>query len=370
MDGASQDAVATFQPSLAVVIGVLCIMFFFTFILLVYAKFCHRRGGSIDRDSPNNFVLVRSGSRYSGIDESVIQSLPFFRFSSLKGSKEGLECAVCLSKFEDIEVLRLLPKCKHAFHINCVDKWLEKHSSCPLCRAKVSADDPTVFTYSNSMRFLANQSDLRENLDSNFDTNLELFIQREESRPNSSRFSIGSSFRKVEKADEKSLIREEDEEDGVFDKYNHRIIMSNDVVNGRWSSVSSSDLMFLSSEMLNDVTSNRFSSSGRIMKIKEEMEMKRLFGTRNSGPSTSDSEAISGENGTSIVNSGERRSVSEITSFSRFRNSGTKGAVSNDSKQERLRSLWLPIARNRVDWFANRERRSQEDNNTRHTLDV
>ncbi|XP_065848579.1 E3 ubiquitin-protein ligase ATL42-like [Euphorbia lathyris] len=349
MDGPSQDAVSSFQPSLAVVIGVLCIMFFFTFILLVYAKFCHRRGS--DGDSPNNFVLVRSGSRYSGIDETVIQSLPFFRFSSLKGSKEGLECAVCLSKFEDIEVLRLLPKCKHAFHINCVDKWLEKHSSCPLCRSKVSADDPAIFTNSNSMRFLANQSD----------SNLELFIQREESRPSSSRFS---SFRKLEKAttDEKALMEEEKEQDDdVFDKYNHRIIVSDVVFNDRWSSVSSSDLMFLSSELLNDVTSSRFicssSSSEQIVKIKEEMEMKRLFGARNSCPSTSDSEAVSGGNGSSIVNSGERRSVSEITGFSRFGNLGT---VSKNTKQERLRSLW----------FANRERRTRPDHNTRHTLNV
>ena len=119
-----------------------------------------------------------------------------FRFSSLKASKDGLECAVCLSKFEDIEVLCLLPKCK----LNCIDYWLEKHSSCPLCRHRVNSEDLKLITYSNSIRFLwnnssysNNQSELRE------DSNIELYVQREESQRGSSRFSIGSCFRKIEK---------------------------------------------------------------------------------------------------------------------------------------------------------------------------
>ncbi|PKI36649.1 hypothetical protein CRG98_042954 [Punica granatum] len=86
-------------------------MFALTFILLIYAKFCHR--GRWVRDSyagnnNNNNAFTRS-RRFSGINKTVIESLPFFRFSSLRGSRAGLECAVCLSKFEDIEILRLLP---------------------------------------------------------------------------------------------------------------------------------------------------------------------------------------------------------------------------------------------------------------------
>ncbi|RVW38372.1 E3 ubiquitin-protein ligase ATL42 [Vitis vinifera] len=215
----SQDAVTAFKPSLAVVIGILA-------------------------------GLTRSESRFSGIDKTVIESLPFFRFCSLKGSKEGLECAVCLSKFEDIEILRLLPKCKHAFHIDCVDQWLEKHSSCPLCRHKVSAEDLAILTYSNSLRFLWNQSELREN------SNLELFVQREEDHHGSSRFSIGSSFRKVEKGvkEEESVLIQEEEDDNddekILHKINHKIIVSDVVLKNRWSSVSSSDLMYLNSELV------------------------------------------------------------------------------------------------------------------------
>ncbi|XP_022751716.1 E3 ubiquitin-protein ligase ATL42-like isoform X1 [Durio zibethinus] len=396
---ATGDAVSNFRPSLAVVIGILCVMFTLTFFLLVYAKCCHR-GATVHGNHPPR-ILHRTRSQLSGIDKKVIESLPFFKFSSLKGSKQGLECAVCLSKFEDIEILRLLPNCKHAFHINCIDQWLEKHSSCPLCRQKVNAKDQTIFTYSNSMRFLLNQSELRE------DSDIELYVQREQEN-GSSRFSIGSSFRKTEKGDIENevLIQEEDcDKDGdgrAFHKFNHKIIVSDVVLKNRWSSVSSSDLMFLNSEMLNDISSNRFSSletddvrftktrpieNEQIMKIKEEMEIKRLFERKVSSinkdnpvsapglPSTSNSAATSSHT-SRVVNQAEKRSMSEITAVSRFRDVSTRNRMSESSlsetytKEERIRRLWLPIARRTVQWFANRERRSQQSQNTTQHLDV
>lgn len=394
----SQDMVSNFQPSLAVVIGILSVMFSVTFVLLVYAKFCHRAGsttaGSGDQENPA--ALTRSRSRFSGIDKTVIESLPFFRFSSLKGSKQGLECAVCLSKFEDIEILRLLPKCRHAFHIDCIDYWLEKHSSCPLCRHKVSAEDPANFTYTNSMRLMS-QSDMRQ------DSNLELFVQREAGiQGSSSRFSIGSSFRKIFKSNKEEEIQEEAEERKILHNFNHRIIASDVVLKNRWSNVSSSDLMFLNSEMLNDLSSNRFSSlelegtgqatttaartfeSGEIMKIKEEMDRKRLFESKLSSIDKNSLVSVPGHPSTAPVESGsvqqsnnmlpaDKRSMSEITGVSRFGDSSARNRhremsliEGGDFKDERMRQIWLPIARRTVQWFANRERRSQNTHSQTH----
>ena len=48
--------------------------------------------------------------------------------------KEKLECAVCLREFEDDETLRLIPKCDHVFHTECIDVWLASNVTCPLCR--------------------------------------------------------------------------------------------------------------------------------------------------------------------------------------------------------------------------------------------
>ncbi|MCO5549865.1 hypothetical protein L7F22_003339 [Adiantum nelumboides] len=43
-------------------------------------------------------------------------------------------CAVCLSEYEEDELLKRLPACSHLFHKECIDMWLFSHSTCPLCR--------------------------------------------------------------------------------------------------------------------------------------------------------------------------------------------------------------------------------------------
>ncbi|CAN4094405.1 unnamed protein product [Withania somnifera] len=354
----SQDEEAnTFKPSIAVVIGILSIMFSLTFLLLLYAKFCRRSSLSshntmqINQEGLMELPVARSSS---GIDKTVIQSLPFFRFSLLRGSREGLECAVCLSRFEDVEVLRLLPKCKHAFHIDCIDQWLEKHSSCPLCRLRVSAEDHTSLTYSSSFRFLMSESEL---------SNLQLYVQREENRQKdhnkSSRFSIGSiSFKKSEKAS----VREDEipiQENSSFDhdmlhKFNHRIVMSDVVLKHRWSNVSSSDFMFLNSEMIHDMTSsNRFLSSSE---------------SRTNIHSTSNH----------VLRLNEKRTMSEISIWPRFDDFSTRNCiresgcvVPNNVKEEKRRKLWIPIARRTVQWFANREKRyAAQPENTSQLFNV
>ncbi|KAJ4706453.1 putative Ring finger protein [Melia azedarach] len=372
-DSPSKDAVTSSKPSVAVVIGILCAL---TLILLLLAKFC-QGGFSVFSRQPNQPALVRSESRFSGIDKTLIESLPFFRFSSLKGLKEGLECAVCLFKFEDIEILRLLPKCKHAFHIKCIDPWLEKHSSCPLCRLEVNAEDPTIFTYSNSMRFLFNNSALRG------DSNIELCVQREEDHRGSSRFSFGSSFRKTKETNkEEQVWLQEEIVDGDHD--DEKILHK---------------LMFLNSEMLRFSTPKdigQYSSSTtrameneQIMEI-EEMEIKRLFvkkvntiNTTNAGPSVPDS-IPSASDSNKVISSrtsrakdpGDRRSASDITSFSRFQDLGMENRIREASLDgnERMRRHWFSVARRTVQWLADRERRSHQQqsqqNTTEPSLDV
>ncbi|MED6109303.1 hypothetical protein PIB30_032172 [Stylosanthes scabra] len=142
----SEKTSSAFKPGMAVVVGVLTTMFSLTFLLLLYIKHCN--GGATDSTGTTGTgyhytsrAATFAGRKNSGIDRSVVESLPIFRFGSLWGQKEGLDCAVCLAKFESSEVLRLLPKCKHAFHVECVDTWLDAHSTCPLCRHRVDPED-------------------------------------------------------------------------------------------------------------------------------------------------------------------------------------------------------------------------------------
>ncbi|CAL5203853.1 unnamed protein product [Lathyrus oleraceus] len=49
----------------------------------------------------------------------------------------NMDCSVCLCDFEEGEKVRRL-KCKHAFHKDCLDKWLQDYlATCPLCREQV-----------------------------------------------------------------------------------------------------------------------------------------------------------------------------------------------------------------------------------------
>lgn len=73
-------------------------------------------------------------SHDAGLDQAYLNTLPTFAYGAIRGFKDSADCAVCLNEFGNDDRLRLLPKCKHAFHLYCIDKWLLSHSTCPLCR--------------------------------------------------------------------------------------------------------------------------------------------------------------------------------------------------------------------------------------------
>ncbi|XP_039063481.1 E3 ubiquitin-protein ligase ATL4-like [Hibiscus syriacus] len=80
------------------------------------------------------------------VEASFLDTLPPFTFSAItrrsdNGSTASADCAVCLSKFEPEDQLRLLPLCCHAFHSYCIDAWLTSNQTCPLCRCPLLASD-------------------------------------------------------------------------------------------------------------------------------------------------------------------------------------------------------------------------------------
>ncbi|KAI9123300.1 hypothetical protein K1719_006189 [Acacia pycnantha] len=111
---------------------------FFLIILLIslhfYARWYHRRARRLRRRPYLVFYIDSDATPPTGLDPSVIQSLPVFVYSA---HSDPVECAVCLSDFEDNESGRVLPKCNHTFHVECIDMWLQSHSTCPLCRSLV-----------------------------------------------------------------------------------------------------------------------------------------------------------------------------------------------------------------------------------------
>lgn len=78
-----------------------------------------------------------AGSK-AGADEEAGAAVPTVIFSAAAEEGGGVaseECAICLGEFVEGERVRVLENCKHCFHIRCIQRWLNAHSSCPTCRA-------------------------------------------------------------------------------------------------------------------------------------------------------------------------------------------------------------------------------------------
>lgn len=77
--------------------------------------------------------------RARGLDEILIREIPICQYTKTEGEKRGLfECVVCLNDFQEMDTLRVLPSCNHAFHLDCIDIWLQNNANCPLCRLSIS----------------------------------------------------------------------------------------------------------------------------------------------------------------------------------------------------------------------------------------
>ncbi|KAH7863688.1 hypothetical protein Vadar_020738 [Vaccinium darrowii] len=129
----------------------LLLVILFVLLLHIYAKWflAHARHRRITRSTTVSQVLAPTPLRHinsltldatlftspaKGLDASAIASIPLFVYDSVVDQKNGLECVICLSLFEDQEVGRKLPNCGHEFHVECIDMWLSSHSNCPICR--------------------------------------------------------------------------------------------------------------------------------------------------------------------------------------------------------------------------------------------
>lgn len=136
------DKALRVSPSILLIIIILAIVFFISGLLHLLVRFLWRPQ-SRDPDDYDNVTALQGQLQQlfhlhdSGVDQSFIDTLPVFLYKAIIGLKNPFDCAVCLCEFEPEDKLRLLPKCSHAFHMECIDTWLLSHSTCPLCRASL-----------------------------------------------------------------------------------------------------------------------------------------------------------------------------------------------------------------------------------------
>ncbi|XP_059309626.1 RING-H2 finger protein ATL78-like [Lycium ferocissimum] len=111
--------------------GLICTLFLNSIV-----KFAFRCSSLLLADPSSNH---RNPSRLklanTGIKKKTLETFPVITYTNeLEHSGFDSECVICLSEFGIGEKVKVLPKCNHCFHVQCIDKWLNSHSSCPTCR--------------------------------------------------------------------------------------------------------------------------------------------------------------------------------------------------------------------------------------------
>ncbi|KAF8730148.1 hypothetical protein HU200_017119 [Digitaria exilis] len=141
------------SPSILFIVAILAIVFFVCGLLHLMARHLlrlrrRRRRAREDAESVTAFqgqLQQLFHLHDAGVDQAFIDALPVFLYRNVvagagEDGKEPFDCAVCLCEFSPDDELRLLPKCSHAFHLECIDTWLLSHSTCPLCRRSLLAE--------------------------------------------------------------------------------------------------------------------------------------------------------------------------------------------------------------------------------------
>jgi len=121
---------ATVDPDRLVIFTVLALLCIFIFAIVLnsflrWLVHCRMR---IVLDSSD-------GVGNTGLNKAAMRALPIIIYSAAsKPWSVPTDCPICLAEFAEGEKMRILPKCNHGFHVECIDKWLVSHSSCPMCR--------------------------------------------------------------------------------------------------------------------------------------------------------------------------------------------------------------------------------------------
>ncbi|XP_020271552.1 RING-H2 finger protein ATL5-like [Asparagus officinalis] len=119
----------------------LSVVILFVILLHIYARWFLRRRPVIAHvvSEPLHTLASTLAARNWYVDDVTVFSKGLDR-----GRGELVECVVCLGVMEEGEEGRVLPRCKHVFHVECVDVWLRSRSTCPICRALVMEKEEAV----------------------------------------------------------------------------------------------------------------------------------------------------------------------------------------------------------------------------------
>ncbi|CAH8382343.1 unnamed protein product [Eruca vesicaria subsp. sativa] len=88
-------------------------------------------------DFLNGDVSEKQGR--SPASKSSVESMPRVVIGEDEEIGKG-GCSICLDEWSVGDVAAEMP-CKHKFHSKCVEEWLGRHATCPLCRYEMPVEE-------------------------------------------------------------------------------------------------------------------------------------------------------------------------------------------------------------------------------------
>ncbi|KAK7279113.1 hypothetical protein RJT34_24157 [Clitoria ternatea] len=94
----------------------------------------HARHEFNEDDYEMLLALDEGNHQHTGASANQINSLPQ---STIQTGNFTEDCAICLETPVKGETIRHLP-CLHKFHKDCIDPWLRRKTSCPVCKSSIT----------------------------------------------------------------------------------------------------------------------------------------------------------------------------------------------------------------------------------------
>ena len=84
------------------------------------------------RVTENLTEVILEGNEQVPTEIRMIKVLYYKDCEEFKNSSYNV-CAICIESYEPTDKVSVLDNCKHMFHEKCIDDWLVKSNTCPLC---------------------------------------------------------------------------------------------------------------------------------------------------------------------------------------------------------------------------------------------
>jgi hypothetical protein len=108
---------------------------------LAYSQYIRQQNNSQNRfrlTRRNAISIVGRNIYQNYTDTNGISLANLFNKSEIYLT-ENFDCPICQDPENENTIIRKL-KCNHEFHIYCIERWLCKEMTCPICRINLSFD--------------------------------------------------------------------------------------------------------------------------------------------------------------------------------------------------------------------------------------